>query len=102
MTQEQDNSRLITMGKRKGKSSWKRIGSAKVINDYGEESKLRKRKLTDIEADDCGIEELREDIAKRMRYGGQDFKNESGTNLSVENPNQNRSAAAKRQADRMQ
>ncbi|KAK5803910.1 hypothetical protein PVK06_031559 [Gossypium arboreum] len=52
------------------KSSCKRIESAKVMKYYGAESKLKKRKSAEIEDDDYGIDEIQEDAAKRMRYGG--------------------------------
>ncbi|MFQ6655474.1 hypothetical protein Gotur_026010 [Gossypium turneri] len=84
------------------KSSWKRIESAKVMKYYGAESKPKKRKLAEIEDDDYGIEEIREDAAKRMRHDGQDLISKAETNLSVENPNQNRPAATKRQANQTQ
>ncbi|MBA0754055.1 hypothetical protein Gogos_020329, partial [Gossypium gossypioides] len=77
------------------KSNWKRIKPAGVMKYYGAESKLQKMKLVEIEYDDYGTEEIREDVAKRMRYDRQDLINKAETNLSVGNPNQNRSAAAK-------
>ncbi|PPD95913.1 hypothetical protein GOBAR_DD07058 [Gossypium barbadense] len=80
------------------KSSWKRIELAGVMKYYGAESKLQKKKLAEIEYDDYGIEETREDAAKRMRYGGQDLINEAETNLLINfdgayNESQNRSAS---------
>ncbi|MBA0635861.1 hypothetical protein Godav_029537, partial [Gossypium davidsonii] len=80
------------------KANWKRIEPMGVMRHHEAESKLQKRKLAEIIYDDYGIKETREDITKRMRYGGQDLINEAETN-SIENPNQNRSAATKRQAD---
>ncbi|MBA0878137.1 hypothetical protein Goshw_017310 [Gossypium schwendimanii] len=47
------------------KSSWKKIELA-VMKYYGAESKLQKKKLAEIEYDDYGTEETREDAAKRM------------------------------------
>ncbi|MBA0703164.1 hypothetical protein Goari_022513 [Gossypium aridum] len=65
-----------------------------------ERSKTDEDILKPIDYNDYGAEETQEDVSKRMRYGGQDLINEAETNFSVDNPNQNRSAAAKRQADR--
>lgn len=83
------------------KSSWKRVESTEVMKCHGVESKLQKRKLADIDYDDYNTEESRDDATKK-RCDGKDLINEVETNLSVDNPTQNRSAAAKRQADRTQ
>ncbi|KAK5771014.1 hypothetical protein PVK06_047183 [Gossypium arboreum] len=83
------------------KSSWRRIEPTKVIQNYSEESKLKKRKLIKIE-DDGDIEEFQEDANKRVKYDGQVLKNDAEIDMLFQNPNQNRSTATKRQADRAQ
>ncbi|MBA0876616.1 hypothetical protein Goshw_016057 [Gossypium schwendimanii] len=84
------------------KISWKTGESVGVMKYHEAESKLQKRKLTEIEYDDYNTKETREDAAKKRRCDGQTLINEAETNLLIENPTQNRSAAAKRQADRTQ
>ncbi|MBA0877085.1 hypothetical protein Goshw_022817 [Gossypium schwendimanii] len=84
------------------KASWRRIEPMGVMRHYEAESKLQKRKLTEILYDDYGTKETREDTTKRMRYDGQDIINEVETSSLTEVPNQNKSVAAKRQADQTQ
>ncbi|MBA0729945.1 hypothetical protein Golax_020301 [Gossypium laxum] len=84
------------------KASWRRIEPMGVMRHYEVESKLQKMKLAEILYDDYGTKETREDTTKRMRYDGQDLINEVETSSLTEVPNQNKLAAAKRQADRTQ
>ncbi|MBA0881534.1 hypothetical protein Goshw_025530 [Gossypium schwendimanii] len=69
------------------KASWKRIEPMGVMRHHETESKLQKKKLKEIIYDDYGTRETREDITKKMRYGGQDLINEAETNSLIENPN---------------
>lgn len=72
------------------------------------ESILRKRKSEDIEIEDDGNEKSCDTEAKRTKYDDQDSHNDGGTLLSSEIlkqsciTNQDRSAAARWQADRTQ
>ncbi|MBA0880339.1 hypothetical protein Goshw_004512 [Gossypium schwendimanii] len=52
------------------KSSWKRAEPAEVMNYHGTESKLQKRKLTEIEYADYNIKETREGADKRRQCDG--------------------------------
>ncbi|KAH1073096.1 hypothetical protein J1N35_025424 [Gossypium stocksii] len=90
------------------KSSWKRLESVKLVDHQSRDSLLRKRKLTYVETGDICTRKIDEDAAKRLKHDRRDLLIEKDTNLSAENfqivnpPNQNRSAAANRQADRAQ
>ncbi|MBA0633718.1 hypothetical protein Godav_025597 [Gossypium davidsonii] len=84
------------------KASWRRIEPMGVMRHYEAESKLQKRKLAKILYDDFGTKETREDTTKRIRYDGQDLINKAETSSLTEVPNQNKSAAAKKQGDRTQ
>lgn len=84
------------------KSSWKRAKSTKERSASVGESKLGKRKLLEIEAGEYGPDGIWEVATKKRRYGQPTLEIIDGIFLQEENSNRKRSAAAKRQADRMQ
>ncbi|MBA0670335.1 hypothetical protein Goklo_024002 [Gossypium klotzschianum] len=82
------------------KSSWRRLKPSEPMECHDAESKLQKRKLADIVK--SNTEEARGETIKRKRLEGEELIHEVEINMPVENLNQYRSAAARRQADRMQ
>ncbi|MBA0881790.1 hypothetical protein Goshw_002636 [Gossypium schwendimanii] len=82
--------------------SWRRLESRGGMRHYEAESIIQKRKLAGFLYDDYGTEQTWEGTTKRMRQDGKNLINEGEISSLTEDSNQNRSVAAKRQADRMQ
>ncbi|PPD66772.1 hypothetical protein GOBAR_DD36352 [Gossypium barbadense] len=63
------------------KSSWMRVKPLEPMECHGVESKLQKRKLTDVDYDDYITEESRDKATKRKRCEGKKLLHEVETNM---------------------